>query len=117
MRRAGFQSVRLVVSGQVQDFSNPFRGLHSEAVVLPRHRCGDWSAHVAELMEKVKNGQIQPDTLIRSGKDSKWGTADRRKGLMPSKNNKSESTEATSSTASTQAESDARRSADNVPHQ
>ncbi len=39
----------------------------------------------AELMEKVQIGQIQPDTLVRSGKDGKWVPADRWKGLLPSK--------------------------------
>lgn len=39
----------------------------------------------AELMEKVQIGQIQPDTLIRSGKDGKWVPADRWKGLLPAK--------------------------------
>lgn len=36
----------------------------------------------AELMEKVQIGQIQPDTLVRSGKDGKWVAADRWKGLL-----------------------------------
>ncbi len=44
----------------------------------------------AELMEKVQIGQIQPDTLVRSGKDGKWVPADRWKGLLPSKEEKSE---------------------------
>lgn len=44
----------------------------------------------AELMEKVQIGQIQPDTLVRSGKDGKWVPADRWKGLLPSKEEKPE---------------------------
>lgn len=39
----------------------------------------------SELKEKVLIGQIQPDTLVRSGKDGKWIPADRWKGLLPSK--------------------------------
>ena len=39
----------------------------------------------AELMDRVKLGQLQPDTLVRSGKDGKWIPADRWKGLLPSK--------------------------------
>lgn len=39
----------------------------------------------AELMEKVQIGQIQPDTLVRSGKDGKWVSADRWKGLLTPK--------------------------------
>ena len=39
----------------------------------------------AELKEKVQLGQIQPDTLIRSGQDGKWIPADRWKGLLPAK--------------------------------
>ncbi len=39
----------------------------------------------AELKEKVQMGQIQPDTLVRSGTDGKWIPADRWKGLLPSK--------------------------------
>ena len=39
----------------------------------------------AELKEKVQMGQIQPDTLIRSGQDGKWLPADRWKGLLPAK--------------------------------
>lgn len=39
----------------------------------------------AELKEKVQIGQIQPDTLVRSGTDGKWIPADRWKGLLPSK--------------------------------
>ncbi len=39
----------------------------------------------AELKEKVQIGQIQPDTLVRSGADGKWIPADRWKGLLPSK--------------------------------
>ena len=39
----------------------------------------------AELMDRVKLGQVQPDTLVRSGKDGKWIPADRWKGLLPSK--------------------------------
>ncbi len=38
----------------------------------------------AELMDKVKLGQIQPDTLVRKGKEGKWQSADRWKGLLPS---------------------------------
>lgn len=44
----------------------------------------------AELMEKVQIGQIQPDTLVRSGSDGKWVPADRWKGLLPSKEVKPE---------------------------
>ena len=39
----------------------------------------------AELMDRVNLGQVQPDTLVRSGKDGKWIPADRWKGLLPSK--------------------------------
>ena len=39
----------------------------------------------AELMDRVKLGQVQPDTLVRSGKDGKWIPADRWKGLLPAK--------------------------------
>ncbi len=39
----------------------------------------------AELKEKVQIGQIQPDTLVRSGQDGKWIPADRWKGLLPPK--------------------------------
>jgi hypothetical protein len=39
----------------------------------------------AELMDRVKLGQVQPDTLVRSGSDGKWIPADRWKGLLPSK--------------------------------
>ena len=39
----------------------------------------------AELKEKVQMGQIQPDTLVRSGQDGKWIPADRWKGLLPAK--------------------------------
>ena len=39
----------------------------------------------AELKEKVQMGQIQPDTLVRSGQDGKWIPADRWKGLLPSR--------------------------------
>ena len=39
----------------------------------------------AELKEKVQIGQIQPDTLVRSGQDGKWIPADRWKGLLPAK--------------------------------
>lgn len=42
----------------------------------------------AELMERVKLGQVQPDTLVRSGTDGKWIPADRWKGLLPSKEDK-----------------------------
>lgn len=44
----------------------------------------------AELMERVKLGQVQPDTLVRSGADGKWVPADRWKGLLPSKEDKPE---------------------------
>lgn len=44
----------------------------------------------AELKEKVQIGQIQPDTLVRSGTDGKWIPADRWKGLLPSKEDESE---------------------------
>ena len=39
----------------------------------------------AELKEKVQLGQIEPDTLVRSGSDGKWIPADRWKGLLPPK--------------------------------
>ena len=39
----------------------------------------------AELMDRVKLGQVQPDSLVRSGKDGKWIPADRWKGLLPAK--------------------------------
>lgn len=39
----------------------------------------------AELMDRVKLGQVQPDTLVRSGSDGKWIPADRWKGLLPAK--------------------------------
>ena len=39
----------------------------------------------AELKEKVQIGQIQADTLVRSGTDGKWIPADRWKGLLPAK--------------------------------
>jgi hypothetical protein len=44
----------------------------------------------AELMERVKLGQVQPDTLVRSGQDGKWVPADRWKGLLPAKEDKPE---------------------------
>lgn len=44
----------------------------------------------AELMDRVKLGQVQPDTLIRSGADGKWVPADRWKGLLPPKGDKPE---------------------------
>lgn len=44
----------------------------------------------AELMDRVKLGQVQPDTLVRSGQDGKWIPADRWKGLLPSKEDKPE---------------------------
>ena len=44
----------------------------------------------AELKEKVQIGQIQPDTLVRSGQDGKWIPADRWKGLLPPKEEKPE---------------------------
>jgi len=37
----------------------------------------------AELIEKAKRGQIQPDTRVRSGKDGKWQFAERVRGLFP----------------------------------
>ncbi len=37
----------------------------------------------AEMMDKVKRGLIQPDTLVRNGPDGKWLPADRVKGLLP----------------------------------
>lgn len=43
-----------------------------------------------ELMDRVKLGQVQPDTLVRSGNDGKWVPADRWKGLLPSKDDKPE---------------------------
>ena len=46
----------------------------------------------AELKEKVQIGQIQPDTLVRSGQDGKWIPADRWKGLLPTKEQKPEPT-------------------------
>ncbi len=61
----------------------------------------------AELMEKVQIGQIQPDTLVRSGTDGKWVAADRWKGLLPSKENQSESAAATPTTPSAPAKSNA----------
>ena len=45
----------------------------------------------AELMDRVKLGQVQPDSLVRSGKDGKWIPADRWKGLLPSKEDETES--------------------------
>jgi hypothetical protein len=36
----------------------------------------------AELKEKVKRGQIQPETLVRLGNDGKWQPASRVKGLL-----------------------------------
>ena len=65
----------------------------------------------AELMEKVQIGQVQPDTLVRSGKDGKWVPADRWKGLLPTKEAKpepppsptKESPEATSSKTESEA--------------
>jgi hypothetical protein len=36
----------------------------------------------AELKEKVKRGQIQPETLVRVGTDGKWQPAARVKGLL-----------------------------------
>lgn len=44
----------------------------------------------SELKEKVLIGQIQPDTLVRSGKDGKWIPADRWKGLLTSKEDTSD---------------------------
>lgn len=35
-----------------------------------------------ELKEKVKQGQIQPETLVRLGREGKWTPADRVKGLL-----------------------------------
>ncbi|MFM9965810.1 MAG: DUF4339 domain-containing protein [Planctomycetaceae bacterium] len=46
----------------------------------------------AELKEKVQIGQIQPDTLVRSGSDGKWIPADRWKGLLPVQEAKPEPT-------------------------
>ena len=46
----------------------------------------------AELMDRVKLGQLQPDTLVRSGKDGKWTPADRWKGLLSPKEVEAEST-------------------------
>ena len=37
----------------------------------------------AELIDKAKRGQIQPDTRVKSGKDGKWQFAERVKGLFP----------------------------------
>lgn len=37
----------------------------------------------AELIDKAKRGQIQPDTRVRSGPDAKWQFAERVKGLFP----------------------------------
>ena len=45
----------------------------------------------AELMDRVKLGQLQPDTLVRSGKDGKWTPADRWKGLLSPKEAEAES--------------------------
>jgi hypothetical protein len=58
----------------------------------------------AELRDRVKLGQIQPDTLVRSGKDGKWIPADRWKGLLPAKEAVSESsaTEETAAAATEQ---------------
>lgn len=36
----------------------------------------------AELADKVKRGQIEPDTLVRAGPDGKWLPASRVKGLL-----------------------------------
>ena len=36
----------------------------------------------AELKEKVKRGQIQPETLVRVGTDGKWQPAAGVKGLL-----------------------------------
>ena len=47
----------------------------------------------AELMDRVNLGQVQPDTLVRSGKDGKWIPADRWKGLLPSKEAEEEEVE------------------------
>ena len=47
----------------------------------------------AELMDRVNLGQVQPDTLVRSGKDGKWIPADRWKGLLPSKGAEEEEVE------------------------
>jgi len=35
-----------------------------------------------ELKEKVKQGQIQPETLVRLGREGRWTPADRVKGLL-----------------------------------
>ena len=37
----------------------------------------------ADLIDKAKRGQIQPDTRVRSGPEGKWQFADRVKGLFP----------------------------------
>ena len=37
----------------------------------------------ADLIDKAKRGQIQPDTRVRSGPEGKWQSADRVKGLFP----------------------------------
>ena len=58
----------------------------------------------AELMEKVAIGQIQPDTLVRSGKDGKWVPADRWKGLLPSNEQKAEAAEAARSASAAKTE-------------
>lgn len=50
----------------------------------------------AELMDRVKLGQLQPDTLVRSGKDGKWVPADRWKGLLNPKETKPEASAAAS---------------------
>lgn len=48
----------------------------------------------AELKEKVQLGQIEPDTLVRSGTDGKWIPADRWKGLLSPKEDTPEPTPA-----------------------
>ncbi len=37
----------------------------------------------ADLIDKAKRGQIQPDTRVRSGSEGKWQFAERVKGLFP----------------------------------
>ena len=37
----------------------------------------------ADLIDKAKRGQIQPDTRVRSGPEGKWQFAERVKGLFP----------------------------------
>ncbi len=37
----------------------------------------------ADLIDRAKRGQIQPDTRVRSGPEGKWQFAERVKGLFP----------------------------------